>query len=179
MQKAIKLLTALLVFITISSCQKTKDDINKATEFDMNYSTDVSIPSSPSYTVTTPVDFTTPEISTQSSSKFAAEETTKDLIEEIKMTKFVISNPGSNLNFLKSISIYIKTSGLGDVLVASKSNIPDNTETVSADLSGANIKEFIFKDKIQFKVTATITSGLSAEQKLKIEQTVHVKGKRI
>lgn len=179
MQKTANFFLAVLVFTGISACQKTKDEVNKATEFDMNYTTEVTIPSSPNYTVTTPVDFNTPEIPTESSNRFVSEETTKDLIEEIKMTKFNISNPAGNLNFLKSISIYIKTTGLGDVLVASKSNIPDNTSSVSADLSGANIKEYIFKDKIQFRVNVTITTGQSGEQKLKIAETVRVKGKRI
>jgi hypothetical protein len=179
MKKTAGILVAALIVLGITSCKKTKDDINKATEFDMTYASEFTIPSSPSYTATTPVDFNSPDIPTQSSSKFAAEETTKDLIEEIKLTKFTISNPSGNLNFVSSIAIYIKTSGLGDVLVASKSNIPQNVSSVSADLTGANIKEFIFKDKIQFRVTATITSGLSTEQKLKIDETVHVKGKRI
>jgi hypothetical protein len=178
-KKTITVFLSALILIGISSCQKTKDDINKATEFDMSYSTEVPIPSNPGYTVTTPVDFDTPEISTQSQNRFVSENTTKDLIDEIKLSKFLISNSAGNLNFLKSISIYIKTSGKGEQLVATKSDIPQNTTSISADLQDVNIKEYIFNDKIQFKVKLTITSGLSGEQKLKVEQTVHVKGKRV
>src|SRR5689334_1062383 len=95
MKKAATLILAVLVVAGISSCEKTKKEVNKATEFDMNYATEVSIPTStlaiPSGSTQT-LDFNTPEISTQSASRFASEETTKDLIEEIKMTKFNISN---------------------------------------------------------------------------------------
>lgn len=188
MKNAATLLFAVLVFIGITSCEKTKDDVNKATEFDMSYSSEFTIPSTtltvPGGTPTTttqPIDFNTPEISTGSASKFASESTTKDLIEEIKMTRFNISNPNGNLNFLKSISIYIKTSDLGDVLVATKTNIPQNVSSVDADLKDVNIKEYIFKDKIQFRVNVTLITGTgtTGDQKLKVSQTVHIKGKRI
>lgn len=171
---------AVTVVLGFSSCQKTKDEVNKATEFDMNYSTEFTIPST-SLTITQPIDFNTPEIPTQSSSRFTSESTTQDLIEEIKMTKFTISNSAGNLNYLKSLTIYLKTSNLGDILIATKSNIPENVSSVEADLQNVNIKQYIFKDKIQFKVNVTIMTGTGAsgDQKLKMSQTIHVKGKRI
>ncbi len=184
MKKAALYSLAVLIGLGISSCQKTKDDINKATEFDMSYSTELTIPSTtlalPTGT-TQPIDFNTPDISTASASKFTSESTTQDLIEEIKMIKFTISNPGGNLNYLKSLSIYLKTSGLGDILVATKSNIPQNVSSVDTDLGAENIKQYIFKDKIQFRVNVTLITGtgVSGDQKLKTSQTVHVKGKRI
>lgn len=178
MIKSFKLFLVLGILIGISACQKTKDSINEATEFTINYSTTVAIPSS-SITVTAPAEFTSPEIPTTSSSRFAAEKTTQELIDEIKMTTFNLSNPNGNLNFLKTISIFIKAPGLADILVATKSNIPPGTTSVAADLSGTNIKDHIFKDKIQFKVSLTITTGLTADQTLKIDQTVTVKGKKI
>jgi hypothetical protein len=97
------------------------------------------------------------------------------------MTKFNISNPDGNLNYLHSLSIYLKTSNLGDILVATKSNIPQNISSVEADLEDVNIKEYIFKDKIQFRISVSLVTGKDAggDQKLKTEQTVHVKGKKI
>lgn len=188
MKKAATFILAVLVLAGITSCEKAKDDINKATEFDMNYSTEVTIPSTtftipqgvPS-TTTQPIDFTTPEISTASASRFTSESTTQDLIEEIKLTKFNISNPNGNLNFLKSISIYIKTTGMGDLLIATKTNIPHNTSSTDADVKAENIKNYIFKDKIQFKVNVTLitTSDKMGDQKLKTSQTMHVKAKKI
>jgi hypothetical protein len=178
MKSSFNVFLALVILMGISSCEKTKESINEATEFDINYSTTVAIPST-SITVTAPAEFTSPEIPTTSSSKFAAEKTSQELIDEIVMTTFNLSNPNGNLDFLKSISIYIKAGGLGDILVASKSNIPAGTTSVAADLTGSNIKDHIFKDNIQFKVSVTITTGLTNDQSLKIDQTVTVKGKKI
>lgn len=179
MKKLAAVLTFSVLLSGLFSCEKAKDDINDATEFDMNYSLDVPIPSNTNYTVTTPVDVSTPEISTGSAGRFSSEKTTKDLISEIKLTKFNISNSSGNLNFLKEISIYLKTSGKGETLVARKKDIPANTSSISADLQDVNIKDYISSEKIQFRLNLTITSGLSNDQNLKIEQTIHVKGKKI
>jgi|GEM_PF-938761 len=188
MKKAASFILAVLVLAGITSCEKTKSDINKATEFDLNYATEFAIPSTtltapggtPSST-TQPIDFNTPDISTASASRFTSESTTKDLITEIKLTKFNIANPSGNLNFLKTMSIYLKTTDLGDVLVATKSNFPANSTSIDADLVDVNIKEYIFKDKIQFRVNVVLITGTAAsgDQKLKISQTMHVKGKKI
>ncbi len=173
MKKNILFLSFALVFAMSSSCKK----VNEATEFDIDYSTFLTIPST-SITVTAPADFTTPEIPTNSSSRFASEKTTIELVSEVKLTKFNISNPTGNLDFLKSLTIFLKSSA-GEVSVATKTNIPKGVSSVSADLSGINIKDHIFKDKIQFRVSVTITTGLTATQQLKMDETVHVVGKKI
>lgn len=173
MKKFILPLLASVLLLFSSSCKK----VDELTEFDIEYSTVLSIPST-SISVSAPADFTTPEIPTNSSSRFTSEKTAKDLISEIKLTKFNISNPTGNLDFLNSLTIYIKSSA-GEVQVATKSNIPKGISSVAADLSGANIKNHIFNDKIQFRVTVSITTGLTATQQLKLDQTTHVKGKKI
>lgn len=178
MKKAALFVLAVMVVAGICSCEKTKDTINEATEFNIDYSTSLSIPST-SVSVSVPADFTTPEISTQSVSKFASEKTTQELIDEIKLTRFNISNPSGNLDFLDSVSIYIKTGSVGDILVATKSKIPKGTAQVVADMKDVNIKTHISKEKIQFRVTVKITTGLTSNQQLKMDQTVRVKGKKV
>jgi hypothetical protein len=174
MKKLIAFCSLALILSASISCKK----VNEATEFDFNYSSDVSVPSS-SISVTAPAEFVTPEIATESASRFSSEKTTQDLIEEIKVSKFEIVNTTGNLDFLKSFSVYIRGNGLSDVLVASKSSIPPGSTSVQADLTGANIKEHIFKDKIQFRISVTANSLIQSEQKLKVNETVHVSGKKI
>lgn len=177
--KRLFLLSGLFALgLQLSSCQKTKDQVNEATEFDINYSASLPVPSS-SVSANVPVDFSTPDIPTTSSSRFASEKTTKDLISEIKLTKFNISTSSGNLDFLKSISISIQAAGLSDMAVASKTLVPTGQSSISADLSDVNIKDYIFKDNIRFKVSLTVNTALSSNQELKLEQTVRVKGKKI
>jgi len=165
----------LLVF---GFCKKTKDQVNEATEFTIDYSTTLPVPSS-SISANVPVEFTTPDIPTTSTTRFASEKTTKELIDEIKLTKFNISTNTGNLDFLKSISISIQASGLPGMAVASKTLIPSGQTSISADLGEVNIKDYIFKDNIQFKVSVTITTALGSDKELKLEQSIKVKGKKI
>lgn len=159
-------------------CKKTKDQVNEATEFTIDYSTTLPVPSS-SISANVPVEFTTPDIPTTSTTRFANEKTTKELIDEIKLTKFNISTNTGNLDFLKSISISIQASGLQGVAVASKTLVPTGQSSISTDLSDVNIKDYIFKDNIQFKVSVTINTALGSDKELKLEQSVKVKGKKI
>jgi hypothetical protein len=178
MKKTILALVLVSGLAILWACQKTKDQVNEATEFTIDYSTTLSLPAS-SVIVNSPVDFSTPDIPTTSSTRFASEKTTKELIDEIVLSKFNISTTGANLNFLKSLTISIKASGLPDLAVASKTLIPSGVTSVSADLTNTNIKEYIFKDNIQFKLSVTVSTSLSATQDLKLDQSVTVKGKKI
>jgi hypothetical protein len=155
------------------SCKKT---VEKLTEFDISYSSTVSVPSS-SYTPSVPVDFDSPEVPTESSSKFNAENTAKDHIDEIKLNKFNITAATGNLDAFKSISIYLKSSGMNDVLIATKTSIPAGSTTVALDPQYPNLKDYISKDKIQFRVTLTMSGGPTPEQQIKMDQTLHVKAK--
>jgi hypothetical protein len=166
------------VLLAFGFCKKTKDQVNEATEFTIDYSTTLPVPSS-SISANVPVEFTTPDIPTTSTTRFASEKTTKELIDEIKLTKFNISTNTGNLDFLKSISISIQASGLPGTAVASKTVVPTGQTSFSADLSDVNIKDYIFKDNIQFKVSLTINTALGTDKELKLEQSVKVKGKKI
>ncbi len=172
MKKILGVLIIVLLVVLNLSCKK-----DKFTEFDIDYTTTLSVPAA-SITVNVPADFNSPEIPTDSKDKFTSEKTLQNLVDEIKMTKFDISVANGNLNFLKSLNIYLKTSGLGDVLIASKTSIPTGVSALAMDLEDVNIKEYIFKDKIQFRVTVTIQSSPTSAQ-LKMDQRVHVKAKQV
>ena len=148
MKKIFSYLFIISIIGFVLSCKK-KEEADKLTEFDINYSTNLSIPSA-SIAVnsqTTVVEFTTPNIPTQQSTKFSAEGTAKNLISEIKITKFDISavGTGANLNYLKSLTIYVKASNVGEQLVASKTSIPTGITSISMDLQDVNIKNYIFE----------------------------------
>ncbi|MBI3520023.1 MAG: hypothetical protein HY062_11785 [Bacteroidetes bacterium] len=180
MKKVISLclLFALLGFSI--SCKKK--EVDKLTEFDITYSTNLSIPSS-SIAVnspTTSVEFVTPNVPTQQSSTFSAQKTAQSLIDQIKMTKFdvSVSGSGANLDFLKSVTIYIKAATVGEQLVASKSSFPTGATSASLDLNDVNIKDFIFQDNIQFRVVIAFDATATVpNQTLKMDETVHVNAK--
>ena len=63
-------------------------------------------------------------------------------------------------------------------MIATKTVIPQNVSSFGMDLQDVNVKEYIFNDKIQFRVAVTIQTGLTATQQLKMDQTVRVKAKK-
>ncbi len=182
--KKILSLSFIIAFIAFGLSCKKKEEVNKLTEFDINYSTNLSIPSN-SIAVnsqTTSVEFTTPNVPTQQATKFSEAGTAQNLIDEIKMTKFNITAISSSttttadLDYLKSVTIYIKASSQNDQIIATKTNIPTGSTSVSLDLQDVNIKNYIFQDNIQFKVVATFDATASTpSQTLKLDETVHVK----
>jgi len=171
MKKIISTITILTLVIGLNvSCKK------KPTEFDIDYTSTVTIPAT-SITVNAPATFDSPEIPTESKEKFASKKTVKDYVEEIKMTRFNLSVDNGNLDFLKSLKIYLKTAGQTEVLVATKTVIPQGVSSFAMDLEDVNIKDHIFGETIKFRVTVTIQTGMANTAQLKMDQTVHVKAK--
>ncbi len=165
-------LITLLGCVTLS-CKKTKEEVDKLTEFDIDYTTNLTVPSQ-TLAINVPVDFSTPDISTNSLSKFSENNTTKDLVSEIKLSKFKISVATGNLDFLKSLNIYIKSSS-GETLIGSKTNIPTGIMEANLDLLDVNIKNFIVEPTMKFRVTVVIDASTVNGQNLKMDQTVRVK----
>src|SRR5688572_28479148 len=126
--KTIRVLIPVLILL-LAGCTKVKNDINEATEFDLTYSTEVAVPST-SISVTAPADFLTPEVVTDSEGKFAQNQTTKDRVRSVSLSKFTITADKGNLNYLKAVSVFIKAPGLSETLVATKETMPANASTV-------------------------------------------------
>ena len=173
--KKVALLLASAVLFGLTSCQKTKDTINSLTEFDIPYSSNFNVPATPSSTASTQVDVTTPDIPTNSSSIYGNNKTSADLVSEIKLTKLTISTTGANLDYLKSVSVYIKTASISEKLIATNAAIPTGVTSVTLAPQDVNIKDYINQSNIQFRVSSTISSSGTTAQTLKLDETVHVK----
>lgn len=176
MKKTLSLLVVLSLFILGVSCKKTKEKVDELTEFDMSYHYDLTIPSSSvSTSYTAPVNFTTPDIATNSSSKFAEQKTAADKVSEINLTRFNISTNGANLDYLKSLTVYIQASGQPEVEIASKSSIPTGVTSFDMDVTGANLKNYIFGSSFKLRVAVMVDVDITSSQVLKLDQTMHVK----
>jgi hypothetical protein len=157
------------------SCKK----IDKLTQFNIRHSQQVTIPSSTG--VNLPFNILTPDITTNSESTFASNNTRKDLVEEIKLTNMTLtinSPQGGNFNFLKSISIYIKAEGLNETKVAWKDSVPNNqSKTLTLDVSNANLKEYIKKDKYTLRLNTVMDELISSDYTVTVSSTFYVDAK--
>jgi hypothetical protein len=165
----------LLMLIVLSACKKEQP---KAIEFEIPYSSNVDIPGS-GLTINQPVEFTSSDIPTNANTFLTGNNTSSDNIEAIRYTQFkltAMAPSGQNLDFIKSVKLYMKAANEADVLVASNENIPTGVTAIDLSLFDVNVKNYLLKDNFKVRIVVTpraaLASGVTAkigfDQKLKI-----------
>ncbi len=166
--------TALAIFCCFA-CKK----IDKLTQFDIPYSLDISVPATT--VVNLPITVSTPGIKTNSSTTFSMYNTRADLIESVKLKslQLVVKAPtGGNLSFLKDIELYISADQLAEKKLAWKYNIDNNVgSTLSLDMSGEDLKEYIKKDEISMRVSLTTDEVITQDYSIEANSVFHVDAK--
>tara|TARA_R110001592_G_scaffold230062_4_gene486793 strand:- start:9699 stop:10253 length:555 start_codon:yes stop_codon:yes gene_type:complete len=170
-----KCFSILCVFILFVSCDK----LDELTKFDMEYSQRATIPSSTG--VNLPFDIFTPEMETNSESTFAVNDTRKDLIEEITLTELeliIVSPDTADFSFLNSIEIYISADGLGEILIASLDEVPEEAgNRITLNTSDADLKEYIKKDEFSLRLNTVTDELMSTDHELDVNSTFFVDAK--
>ncbi|WP_405384477.1 hypothetical protein [Maribacter sp. LLG6340-A2] len=170
-----KYISIICLFAIFSSCDK----LDELTKFDMEYSQRATIPSSAG--IDLPFDVFTPETETNSESKFAVNDTRKDLIEEISLTELemvILSPDEADFSFLNSIEVYISAEGLEEIQIAYLNEVPENVgNTISLDTSDADLKEYIKKDEFSLRLNTVTDELLSSDHELEVNSTFFVDAK--
>lgn len=170
MKKLLFLFTVILAF-TLYSCEK----LDKFTQFNLNFTQQVTIEAATSFNL--PFNLPTPPITLNSESEFKSKNTNKNLIEKIELTKLeltVLSPDGEDFSILKSIEVYINSSGLPESKVAWLTNVPLSQSTITLDLSGSDLKEYIFTDTFSLRVK-TVTDEINMrDYQIEIKSTFNV-----
>ncbi len=160
-------LSIFLLALVFTACDAVDEiaNVDKFTKFDLNSSSEVSIPETT--IVNTPVELDTPTIESNSSSAFSNNNTTKDLIESIKLTemKLEIKSPESaNFNFLKEITLFINADGLEKKQIAFKNNIANNDSSfILLDIVDTELKEYLIRDNYVLNVTTTTDEAIDED----------------
>lgn len=170
-----KIYLLLISFIGIVSCDK----IDELTKFDIDYKQSITIPSSTVFTA--PFSILTPDTETNSESSFESNNTRKDLIEEIKLTKLnltVTSPSDGNLQFLKSVTIFIEAEDLEETKIAWKEDISEPVGNyLELEVSNEDLKEYIKKASYKLKVNTITRSTLKEDHDIEINTTFFVDAK--
>lgn len=168
-------LTLFLMMMFLTSC----DEVDKLTKFEIDFESKVTVPSSIS--INSPLDLFTPDITTDSEAVFESNNTRKDLIEEIRLTKLrleVVLPTDEDFSFLKSISISINAAGLSEKQIAWKDNVETTADaSIDLDVTSDDIKEYIKKDKFSLKVTTTTDELITEDYEIKVLSTFFVDAK--
>ena len=150
----------LFSLVLLGACQK----VDKLTQFHMNYTSSVTVSSG--IKVNLPFDMMTPDVTTHSESEFTVNNTRKDLIQEIRLTKLtlqVTSPATADFSFMKSIHIYLNADDLGETEIAHLDNIPDNAgRQLTLETASDDLQEYIKRDKFTLRVEA-VTRKIPAQ----------------
>lgn len=158
--------TFLSLILIFSACDK----VDELTKFDMDYTTEVVVPSSTG--VNLPINLMSPEIESNTSSTFEVNDTRKNLVEEINLTdlELTITSPSDgNFNFLKSIEVFIVAEGLSEERIAWKEDISSSDrQELILETTDANIKEYILKDEFQLRVKTVTDEVITSDHHIEV-----------
>lgn len=166
------LFSLILVFL-LTGCEK----IDKLTQFDMGYKMTVVIPSSTR--INLPFNLFTPDVKTDSESTFAINSTSKELIEEVLLTKLslTLTSPSNgDLGFIKSIEIYISADGLSEEKVAWTTSSSAG-KSIELEVSDKDLKEYIMKDEFKLRLSTVTNELLTSEHKIEVNANFFVDAK--
>ena len=169
-----KYISIIVLAFIVSSCSK----LDELTKFNMDYDTQVTIPSSAG--INLPFDVLTPDTETNSESTFESNDTRKDLVEEIKLTKLqlALTSPSeADFSFLESIEVYISAEGLDEILIASKTEIPETVSTLDLEVSDTDLKEYIKKDNYSLRLNTVTDEAMSQDHQIDVNSTFFVDAK--
>lgn len=165
----------MLIFCTvITGCSK----LDELTKFNIDYDTEVTIPSSTG--INLPFDIFTPDTETNSENKFESNDTRKDLIEEIKLTKLqleVTSPSGADFSFLESIEVYISAEGLDEIKIASKTDVSPTSNLLDLEVVDVDLKEYIKKDSYSLRLNTVTDEAMSTDHTIDVKSTFFVDAK--
>ncbi|SIP94379.1 hypothetical protein [Maribacter ulvicola] len=170
-----KYISVICLFALVTACDK----LDELTKFNMEYSQRATIPSSAG--IDLPFDVFTPEMETNSASTFEVNDTRKDLIEEIKLTKLelvIISPDAADFSFLNAIEVYISADGLEEIKIAYLEEVPENAGSViTLDTSDTDLKEYIKKDEFSLRLNTVTDELMSTDHELEVNSTFFVDAK--
>lgn len=164
----------LTILFTISSCDK----VDELTKFDLEYKSKVVVPGATG--INLPFDMLTPEMETNSESQFEVNDTRKDLIEEIKLTKLqlVITAPtNADFNFLKTIEVYISAEGLEEIKIAEEEVAENMGSTLDVDVLDIDLKEYIKKDEFNLRLNTVTDKVINENHEIDVYSTFFVDAK--
>lgn len=155
------------------------EEVNKLTQFEIEYNESVTIPAST--IINTPFNIATPDVNSDSEQNFQINNTNKELIEEIylKELDLTITTPsGEDFSFLEEVTIYINADGLPEQEIASKKPVPNSTGAqLILDVTQADLQSYIKKDEFSLRLSTVMDETISSDHTIKIHSVFFIDAK--
>ncbi|GGF17999.1 hypothetical protein GCM10011518_29180 [Flavobacterium limi] len=125
-----------------------------------------------------PSEIITPEVTTNSSSEFENNKTKASMVKDVKIRslKLSISDPSDKtFTFLKSVHLYISTTGSNEIELAYLDNISTTANMIDLICTDKRLDQYIKAEsyKIRTKVTLkeTLTKDVTIKANMKFKVT--------
>ena len=105
------------------------------------------------------VAFAPVTVPTNSEETFKNNKTRAELVKDVTLNKLTLTIPeteGADFDFLESIEIYIAADGLKEVKVAFMEEVPLNVNTLTMNLTNAELDEYLKKDAYTIQTRAVL-----------------------
>lgn len=171
----LKAVLPLLFIATLLSCER----LNEFTQFEMDYRHTVTIPANTG--INLPINISTPEKETNASSTFESNDTRKDLIEKVRLTKLQLSilDPAEgSFRFLKDIEIFLDADGLDEIRIAWKEGITDDVgNELDLEVTEEDLQEYVKKSSYSLRVRTVTDEALDEDHEIEIYSVFFVDAK--
>lgn len=168
-----------IILITFTFFIQSCKVIDKLTQFTMDFDQTTTIDA----TIPIPIghyNIPTPKITTNSESTFESNNTNKDLVEQAileVMTLKITSPSDGDFNFLESIKVYLSAEGLDEILIASKTAVPEGVNEIDLDSEGQNLEEYVKKEEMNIRIETETDEILTRSYDLDIHSEFFIDAK--
>jgi len=160
-----------LVMLLVFSCSA----VDKLLTFTISDEYSFTVPSI--IPVGFPLDVTTPDIPSSSSTEFQNNKTNANLVKDVKLSelKLTITDPANKtFSFLKSIHVYISTDGTDEVELAYLEDINSTTNTISLTTTNNKLDKYIKGSTYKLRIKAITKEALTTDVSIKSEMKFKV-----
>lgn len=161
-----KLVFMALIF-ALSACSKE----NRGITFSILLNAETVIPSSTG--INLPINLISPDLTTNSSSSFEANQTTPSLVREITLAelRLKIKSPDqTTFDFLRTVRVYMSADGMAEREIAFLENIPtDGARSIQLNTDvETNFKDYIVQESVNLRVQATTRQIVTSDTRIEI-----------
>lgn len=156
----------LILSIILTSCD-TVDDL-----LTFNISNETSIKIKSTSPVNLPTEIVMPDVTTNSSAEFENNKTKGSLVKDIKLrsVQLSIADPADKtFAFLKSIHLYISTTGSDEIELAYQDNIMSTTNKIDLICTDKKLDQYIKADKYKIRTQVTLKETVTKDVTVKAE----------
>jgi hypothetical protein len=159
------------LLLAVSGCKEVDDLLTFNLDHEVTFQVENSSP------ISLPIEILTPEVPTNSTQTFQNNNTTANLVKDIKLQqiKLTVANPpGKTFSFLKSIHLFISTSQTTEIELASLDDVPTTATTLTLIPTNAKLDAFLKASSYQLRTSLVTRETLTQTLDIKTNLTFKV-----